>query len=109
MSGVLSFPFRVGQNAEIATVPAGSDLEVEQAIAVLVLTRLGERPMEPLFGTIDPIMAELEPGEIQIGLDTFGPEGIIIQSVETVPLNGSDTVSKATVLWSRDEDEGEVI
>lgn len=108
MSGVLSFPFQLGKDGAAVTVPHGSDLEVEQAIAVLVLTRLGERVMEPLFGTLDPLMTEVTADEIQLGLNEFGPEGIAITSVETEPVAGSDTLARATVNWVREDDDDDI-
>jgi hypothetical protein len=103
MSGAIAFPFRITGTAEVATIPYGSDAEVEQAIAVLALTRLGERPMEPEFGTPDPLMGELTASDIQVGLDSYGPDGIIIASVTSSPNPHNENMSIAHVDWHREE------
>lgn len=103
MSGAIAFPFRITGNKEVATVPYGSDAEVEQAIAVLVLTRLGERPMEPDFGTPDPLMGEITASDIQVGLDSYGPVGIVIADVTSTPSPQNENMSIAHVDWHREE------
>ena len=103
-NGPLSFPFRIGPDGVAATVGKGTDAEVDEAIGVLALTHLGERPMEPRFGVPDPAFAGLNTGDIQVGLDMFGPTGITVVSVETTPV--TDTYSKATIAWQRTDDQG---
>jgi hypothetical protein len=77
----------------------GSDAEIEEAIAVLCLTTLGERPMLPTYGVPDPAFAGLHVGDIQVGLDEHGPDGVTITGVEQSPV--SNTQSAAEVTWSR--------
>jgi hypothetical protein len=103
MSGAIAFPFHITGASEVATVPYGSDAEVEQAIAVLALTRLGERPMEPEFGTPDPLMGEITVSDIQVGLDSYGPDGIIIASVTSTPSPQNENMAIAHVEWHREE------
>lgn len=103
MSGAIAFPFKITGSGTVATVAYGSDAEVEQAIAALALTRLGERPMEPDFGTPDPLMGELTSSDIQVGLDSYGPDGIIIASVTSTPSPQSENQSLVAVDWHREE------
>ena len=98
-NGVISFPFHVTAAGDVATVERGSDAEVVEAIAVLLLTQPGERPLAPEYGTPDPAYAGLSAGGVQLGLDTFGPEGVVVEALELSPV--SDTVSEAVVRWSR--------
>lgn len=102
--GPLSFPFRIGPDAVAATVGNGTDAEVDEAIGVLTLTHLGERPMEPSFGVPDPAFGGLHTGDIQVGLDAFGPTGIAVTSVDITPV--TDTYSKATIAWQHIDDQG---
>jgi hypothetical protein len=97
--GALSFPFRLTPTGAVATVERGSDAEIEEAIAVLVLTTIGERPMRPTFGVPDPGFAGLYVGDVQVGLDAHGPQGVIVQSVVSVPKNNSQAV--AEIAWTR--------
>ena len=98
-TGLISFPFRITPGGDVATVERCSDDEVREAIAVLLLTRPGERPLAPAYGTPDPVYAGLSAGGIQLGLETFGPAGIVVTALDVTPL--SDTTSEAVVRWSR--------
>lgn len=100
--GILSFPFRLDPTGRAATVQPGSDGETDEAIAVLVLTMAGERPMAPMFGIPDPAFAGLSMSDIQVGLDQFGPANVRIISLETTPRN--ENQSDAEIQWSRKGD-----
>ncbi|AIZ01720.1 baseplate wedge subunit [Arthrobacter phage vB_ArtM-ArV1] len=103
-TGVLSFPFKLNPDGTAATVGYGTDREVEEAIAALVLTHIGERLMNPSFGVPDPVFSGLGVGDIQVGLDQYGPAGITIQSVTTEPVDGTDQVVRAKVAWQYNSD-----
>lgn len=98
--GALSFPFRLTPTGSVATVERGSDAEIEEAIAVLCLTSIGERPMRPTYGVPDPGFNGLHVGDVQVGLDEHGPEGVTVESVTSTPKNNTQEV--AEILWSRD-------
>lgn len=101
--GVLSFPFRLTPTGAAATVGYGTDTEIDEAIAVLALTQLGERPMAPDFGVPDPAFHGIHTGDIQVGLTDHGPAGITINTITTTP--ATETLSRATIQWSRESDE----
>lgn len=100
-NGVLSFPFRLSPDGTAATTGRGTDAEVDEAIAVLCLTHLGERHMTPGFGIPDPAYAGLHVGDVQVGLDDYGPAGITVTELtkETV----TETMDRAKVVWSYTE------
>jgi hypothetical protein len=95
----LSFPFRLTPTGSVATVDEGSDALVEEAIAVLCLTPIGERPMRPTYGVPDPAFAGLHVGDVQVGLDEHGPEGVTVLSVTSEPVNNSQEI--ADIQWTR--------
>ena len=99
-TGSLSFPFRLTPTGAVATVERGSDAEIDEAIAVLCLTTIGERRMRPGFGVPDPAFAGLFVGDVQVGLDEHGPEGITVIAVDSTPVNNSQEV--ADIRWTRD-------
>jgi hypothetical protein len=101
--GTLSFPFRFTPTGAAATVGYGTDAEIDEAIATLTLTQLGERPMAPSYGIPDPAFSGLHTGDVQVGLADHGPAGITITEVTMTPI--SETASHATIQWSRDTDE----
>jgi hypothetical protein len=104
MVSVWSFPFRLGGDGSIATVEDGSDQAVEEAIAVAMLTRPGERITVPTFGAVDPAFAGVEAGALQRHLDDFGPN-VTITSV-TTSMRRPHT-EEVTVAWERQEPDGE--
>ena len=101
MSGVIAFPFRLDPQGNVATAAYGSDQEVDGAIAALILTDIGERPLSPGFGVPDPTGIGLSEGDIQVGLTDYGFEDIEITSLTTEPV--SATQAAVTVLWDREE------
>ncbi|WP_427017884.1 hypothetical protein ACQCSX_04515 [Pseudarthrobacter sp. P1] len=100
--GVISFPFRVDRQGHIAVAGHGTDREIDEAIAVLTLTLLGERPMTPAFGIPDPAFSGLHPGDVQVALDEHGPAGVTITSIAQEPLN--DLQAVAAIRWQRSDD-----
>lgn len=100
--GVLSFPFRLDRQGHVATTERGSDAEVEEALAVLVMTVTGERPMTPAYGVPDPTFTGLTLSDVAAGVSDWGPGGITVVSVDTVPEN--ETTQRATITWAREDD-----
>lgn len=98
--GVLSFPFRITPTGAAATVGIGTDAEYDEAIAVLCLTHVGERPMLPEYGIPDPAFAGLHAGDVQVGLNDYGPENIKITNITLTPK--SDRQSIADIEWAHD-------
>lgn len=60
-------------NGSLATVEQSSPDADREAIAQLVLTRPGERPLVPGYGMTDPTFRGFEPTELAAGLAMFGP------------------------------------
>jgi len=103
--GVLSFPFRLDKQGHVATTERGSDAEVEEALAVLVMTVTGERLMTPEFGVPDPTFVGLTLSDVAAGVSDWGPSGISIVSVTSQPEN--ETTARTTISWARDQVESE--
>lgn len=103
--GVLSFPFRLTPTGAAATVGYRTVTEIDEAIALLTLTQLGERPMAPDFGVPDPAFHGIHTGDVQVGLNDHGPAGITVYTITTTPV--SETLSRAVIQWARDADEME--
>lgn len=104
MVSVWSFPFRIGGDGSIATVEEGSDQAIEEAIAVAMLTRPGERFTVPTFGAVDPAFTGVEAGSLQRHLDDFGPN-VTVTSVTTRAQ--SPHTEAVIVAWERNEPDGE--
>jgi hypothetical protein len=70
---MLAHPFRVSANGTAATVEQNSDDGNAQELAVLILTRTGERPLVPQFGIADPTFRGFEPSELTAAVSMYGP------------------------------------
>lgn len=73
MAQILSHPFRLGSDGRVATVEQTSDAGAAEQLAVLCLTRPGERPLVPAFGLSDPTFAGFDASELAAGVAAWGP------------------------------------
>lgn len=95
---VLSYPFRLAPGGGVATVPDGSSEAHAEAIAVLALTRRGERVLVPGFGITDPVFTGVDVAELNAALATFGPVGVRVTEVDAQPT--SETTSRALLTYT---------
>lgn len=95
---VIAHPFRLDASGRVAVVEQGSDDHHAQALAVLLSTRRGERPLAPLFGTSDPTFAEVDAAELAAQVALFGPPVTITDVSTTYSPDGTtaDTVVSFT-------------
>jgi hypothetical protein len=70
---ILSYPFRFGIDGRAAVVEQDSETGVGEQIAVLALTRTGERRLRPGFGVSDPVFVGFSPSELAAKLQLYGP------------------------------------
>jgi hypothetical protein len=89
---VLSYPFRVGANGQVATVEQGSDEHRAELLAALILTRPGERDLVPGFGVPDPVFAGIDVAAVEGAAAVFGPKVTISDVQVTVTGPGSQDV-----------------
>lgn len=101
MARILAHPFRLSPAGNLVTLEDGSDEADAQAIAVLVSTRLGERPITGDYGVEDPVFGQLEPADIAAGLAEFGPP-LTIVDVDITPV---DDIREDIVIYYADADE----
>ncbi len=73
MAQILAWPFNFTPSGAAATVDQKSEQADAQQIGVLILTRQGERELEPGFGLPDPVFAGIDKGAIANGVRLFGP------------------------------------
>lgn len=93
---MISFPFRLGPTGAVATVEQGSDTEIEEAIAVAMLTKPGERIQVPAFGVADPAFEGFVLGALQRHLIDFGPD-VTVTQVDAKYLD--DGRQQVTISW----------
>lgn len=101
MTDLLSFPFRIDPHSGTAAkTTVGSDQEAAEAIAMLVLTELGERELCPGFGIPDPTTGDVDvANEVQAGLTLWGPDGVQV-SLERVELDADTGVADIAVAFT---------
>ena len=98
MPRVISFPFGLDATGAIASVEQNSDAEVDQQLAVAMLTRPGERITVPTFGTADPAFAGFQLAALQRHCLDFGPD-VTVTAVDTKLLDGDR--EHVTLRWER--------
>jgi hypothetical protein len=81
---IISHPFRLAAGGAVATVEQDTDAANAEQIAVLAMTRAGERPMVPGFGLTDPAFAGFRPAELVAGIQAWGPP-VAVGEVATRP------------------------
>ena len=74
MAELFSFPFRMTPAGAASKVTADSDQARGERIAMLVLTRKGERPLVPDMGITDPLFSGFEPSEVSAELARWAPD-----------------------------------
>ena len=95
MSRIISHPFRLTANGDVATVDQDSEQADREQVAVLALTVTNERPITPGFGVTAPEFGGYLPAEIAAGVAAFGPADVVVRSVDTSVLD--DTTQIATI------------
>lgn len=94
---LLAYPFRLRPDGSAATVTDGTDDAYRQEIALLCLTRKGERPLVPDYGTTDPVADLLDVAELNAALATFGPAVTIDDVAVEYP---DDVTARALLTYS---------
>lgn len=91
---MLAFPFALRPNGRVAEVADDSDESAAQQIAMLILTRVGERPMVSEYGTPDPTFDIYGVGDADIAaiVAAFGPPVSVLTVDEVPEPDGSATV-----------------
>lgn len=73
MAQVLSHPFRLLPNGRAATVEQTSPTAAAESIAMLALTRFGERRLAAGYGTPDPTFGGFSPTDLAAAIAAWGP------------------------------------
>jgi hypothetical protein len=94
---LLAHPFRLGPSGAAVTVEDDTDDSYAQGIAVLVLTRRGERVLVPRFGITDPLFDRVALADLNVALKDYGPE-VKVVDVATTAL--SDTVERVALTFT---------
>jgi hypothetical protein len=79
---LISFPFRLDATGAVASVEQDTDPEVDEQIAIAMLTRPGERVTVPSFGVNDPAFDGFVLSALQRQCLDFGPK-VSIKAVST--------------------------
>lgn len=92
---LISHPFRLEANGAVATVEDDTDEAYAEGIAILCLTRQGERPLVPGFGITDPTFTGLDLAELNVLLGDYGPPVEVTDTVVTYPTETTQRVEFA--------------
>lgn len=100
---LISFPFRLAPNGTIATVDQDTDDARIEAVAVLVLTRKGERTLAPDYGISDPAFEGIDLAEVTVGLIDYGPTGVEVAELDTEPVDDRTARTTLTINIATDD------
>lgn len=95
---LIAHPFRLEPNGSVATVEDGTEEAAAEGIAVIILTRKGERDLVPDFGLTDPTFDELSLAELNVALADFGPDVIVTDVALTYPNDRIERIELAFAL-----------
>jgi hypothetical protein len=95
---LIAFPMRLDPTGAIATVEQNSDAEIEQQLALAMLTGPGERIQVPAFGCADPAFTGFELSNLRRHLATFGPEVDVVQVGRTA---WGESRERVEIRWQR--------
>ena len=97
---MLAFPFQIRLNGRAALVADDSEECDAQQIAFLLLTRIGERPLAPEYGTPDPTFDVRGSSEADItaAIAAMGPT-VDVDSVTVTPT--ADGTSSVEITFTR--------
>lgn len=96
MALILSHPFRLRPNGAVALVEQQSEAGEAEQLAVLVMTRRGERPLVPGFGLTDPAFGGFSPGELAAEVTIYGPP---VRLADVAVRDESDTAQAVLITF----------
>lgn len=99
---LLSHPFRLEPNGHVAKVEDDTEEAYAEGIAILALTRKGERPLVPGFGLTDPTFDGLSLSELNIALADYGPPVEVTDVAITYP---NDRTERVELAFAVDDEE----
>lgn len=105
MPRLIAFPFALDGTGAVATVEQDSDAEIDQHIALAMLTRPGERIQVPTFGVADPAFVGFQLGQLQRHLADFGPQVDVLTVSDQRLSEGREQV---VITWQRRDPTREV-
>ena len=105
---VFAHPFKLDADGAVATVEQWSANQAQQVGVAIVSTRIGERPLAPLFGITDPIIAGVEYDQIAAAVDLCEPDLELVDATIDGPTNSRQVVA-LTVAWRTDTNQDEVV
>lgn len=97
MARILSHPFRLGPGGTAVTVDQNSDEADAEQLAVLILTRRGERVLATDYGLEDPAFRGVHPSEIVGQVARWGPP-VRLTGVTADPVDDRHTAVRVTFL-----------
>lgn len=101
---LLSHPFRLEPNGTVATVVQGTNQADAEGLAVLALTRKGERVRTPGFGTPDPAHSAVSVADLNVGLADYGPP-ITVTAITVSTLDNA--LERVELVFARTDDDQE--
>ena len=101
---VLAHPFRLDGNGSFAVVEQGGLPQAQQLAVAIHATLVGERPLAPDFGIVDPVGTGITDGEVRAAVALGEPDLTVLDVTITGPTDARQQVA-VTVAWADDEED----
>lgn len=88
MADLIGFPFRVTNTGSVAVRSDGSEQCYTEELAILMLTKPGERELVPQYGISDPSFDDFTKSELLQRANMFCPDIQITDIQSSYPRNG---------------------
>lgn len=101
---VLAHPFRIDTGGSVGTVEDWTAAEMLQIVTAIVSTSIGERPLAPMFGLVDPVGRTVTDDEVSAAVSLCEPDIRVVAVSAPQPSQGRQPV-QVTAVWRDDEEE----
>ena len=100
---VLAHPFRLDGSGSVASVEQWGTAQLQQLVAAIVSTSVGERPLAPLFGITDPAGRIVSADEVRAAVELCEPDIRVVSASASDPVLGVQSV-RVEAVWADDEE-----
>lgn len=74
MSVTLAQPFRLDAAGSIGVIPQGGARHALEVVRHIIACRVGERPLAPVWGLVDPLSDGVDEADVRAALDLCEPD-----------------------------------
>lgn len=104
-TNLMSYPFRLDNTGAVVTNEDGTDECYAEELAVLVLTKPGERILVPDFGITDPAFGEFDSQELSDKVSLYGIPVQVVDVSSSYVSDGHESIQVSFDTGTDDADD----